>query len=61
MSEGHDPILEAVEALRTYGLEVEPWSGGYPLWLVDGETLTGGQLLALAVRPGLIDLPGRPQ
>jgi len=61
MSELHDPILEVVDALRTYGLRVEPWSESYPLWLVDGETLTGGDILALAVRLGLMDSPGRLQ
>jgi len=61
MSERQDVIPDAVEALRTYGLEVEPWSRGYPLWLVDGETFTGGGLLMLAVRLGLIDPPGRLQ
>ena len=61
MSDVRRPILEAVEALRTYGLKVEPWSGGYPLWLVDGETLTGGQLLVLAARLGLMGSAGRRQ
>lgn len=55
MSEGHDLILEAVAALRLRGHVVEPWSRRYPLWLVDGETLTDGDLLAIAVRVGLMD------
>jgi hypothetical protein len=31
------------------------------LWLVDGEMLTDGDLMALAVRLGLMDSPGRLQ
>lgn len=58
MSEGHDPLFEAVDALRARGLKVEPWSKSYPLWLVDGETLTDSDLLALAIRLGLMDPPG---
>lgn len=55
MSDGHDPIREAVVALRARGHTIEPWPGGLPYWLVDGETLTDGDLLALAVRVGLMD------
>ena len=54
MSDGHDLIREDVAALRTRGHTVEPWTGGLPYWLVDGETLTDGDLLALAVRVGLM-------
>jgi hypothetical protein len=54
-----DPLLiEAVEVLRVCGRKVEPWSECYPLWLVDGETLTDSDLLALAIRLGLMDSPG---
>jgi hypothetical protein len=55
MSEGHDPIREAVAALRARGHTVEPWGDNYMLWLVDGQSLTVGELLALAVRLGLMD------
>ncbi len=55
MSDGDDPIREAVAVLRARGHTVVPWTGGLPYWLVDGETLTDGDLLALAVRVGLID------
>ncbi|SFS86938.1 hypothetical protein [Methylobacterium sp. yr668] len=63
MSDGHhpirwheaDPIQKAVDALRARGHTVEPWTGGLPYWLVDGETLTDGDLLALAVRVNLMD------
>lgn len=54
MSDGYDPIREAVAALRACGHTVEPWTGGLPYWLVDGETLTDGDLLAPAVRLGLL-------
>jgi hypothetical protein len=37
ISEGHDPILEAVEALKLRGHTVEPW-GDNLLWLVDGQS-----------------------
>lgn len=55
MSEFEGPIPEAIAALRARGHTVEPWTGGLPYWLVDGETLTDGGLLALAVRVGLMD------
>ncbi|QGY05482.1 hypothetical protein MMSR116_29020 [Methylobacterium mesophilicum SR1.6/6] len=56
-----DPILEAVEALRLLGKTVEPWSDDFALWLVDGETLTDSDLLALAIRLGVMDSPGTLQ
>lgn len=52
MSDGHDPILEAVEALKLRGHKVEPWGDEFDAWLVDGDTLTDGELMALAVRLG---------
>ncbi|GAN52331.1 hypothetical protein ACXR8U_07300 [Methylobacterium radiotolerans] len=55
MSDGHNLIREAVAALRARGHNVEPWTGSLPYRLVDGETLTDGDLLALAVRVGLMD------
>ncbi|MBP1179942.1 hypothetical protein [Methylobacterium sp. PvR107] len=55
MSEGHDPILEAIEALKLRGHTVDPWGDDHLLWLVDGQSLTEGELLALAVRLGLMD------
>jgi len=55
MSEGHDPISEAVAALKLRGHTVEPWGDDHMLWLVDGQSLTEGELLALAVRLGLMD------
>jgi hypothetical protein len=38
MSEGHDPILEAVEALKLRGHVVEPWGDDKLLRLVDGQS-----------------------
>jgi hypothetical protein len=61
MSEGHDPIIEAVEALRARGHTVEPVGDDFAMWRVDDQPLTDGELLALAVQLGLIDGPGRLQ
>ncbi|WP_345819959.1 hypothetical protein ABC766_27395 [Methylobacterium fujisawaense] len=61
MSDGHDPILEAVEALKLRGHKVEAWGEDHMLWLVDGQSLTEGELLALAVRLGLMDSTGHLQ
>jgi hypothetical protein len=58
MSDGHDPVREAVEALKLSGHTVEQWGDDGLLWLVDGQSLTGGELLALVVRLGLMDSPG---
>lgn len=65
MSEAHDSILEAVEALKASGRTVKPWAEDIllwlvdgMLWLVDGEMLTDGDLMALAVLLGLMDSPG---
>ncbi|MGU3663198.1 hypothetical protein ACLBX9_03245 [Methylobacterium sp. A49B] len=61
MTDEPDPILEAAEALRLLRKKVEPWSDDFALWLVDGETLTDSDLLALAIRLGLMDSPGMLQ
>ena len=58
MSEGHDTILEAADALRACGHTVEPWSDDFALWLVDRISLTDSDLLALAIQLGLMDSPG---
>lgn len=55
MSDGHDPILEAVEALKLRGHKVEPWGKEFDAWLVDGDTLTDGEMMALALRLGLME------
>jgi hypothetical protein len=63
-----DTIQEAIEVLKASGRIVEPWADDIMLWLVngmlwlvDGEMLTDSELLALAIRLGLVDLPGRLQ
>ena len=61
MSADVDPVLEAVAALRACGYIVEPWSNVFLYWLVDGEAMTDGELLALAHRLGLISSTGQLQ
>ncbi|MET0529594.1 MAG: hypothetical protein ABW003_14895 [Microvirga sp.] len=65
MSDEADAVLEAVEALSASGRIVERWAEDVmlwlvdaELWLVDGEVLTDSDLLALAIRLGLMDSPG---
>lgn len=61
MSDEADPVLEAVEALRALGHTVVP-DNDFERWQVDGgEWITLGELLALAVRLGLMDSPGTLQ
>jgi hypothetical protein len=55
MASVDDVLLEAVQALRACGYTVEPWSSGYPLWLVDRETFTDGAVIVLALRLGLME------
>ena len=56
-----DPMSEVVEALRTLGHTVVP-NEDFDHWQVDeGEWLTSGDLLALALRLGLMDSPGTLQ
>lgn len=50
-------LFEAVQALRACGYAVEPWSNGYPLWLVNRETFTDGGVIVLALRFGLMEGP----
>ena len=54
MSE-HDIVTEAADALIAYGYKVEPLGDDFALWLVDGKIHTDGDLLALAIRLGLMD------
>jgi hypothetical protein len=54
MSE-HDPILEAAEALQAAGHSVQPVGDDHELWLVDGKVYSDSDLLALAIRLGLMD------
>jgi len=61
MTEGHNPILDAVNGLRARGHTVEP-DEAFERWRVDdGPWISDDELLALAVRAGLRDGPGRAQ
>ena len=61
MTDDPDPFREAVAALAAAGREVEPTGDDLALWLVDGKEMTDGDLLALALRLGLMDGPDRLQ
>lgn len=52
-----DPFHEAVEALRAIGRQVEPTGDDLGLWRVDGVEMTDGDLIALALRLGLMTGP----
>lgn len=57
----YDPMIEAAEALIALGHTVVP-DDDFERWQVDGgEWITLGDLLALALRHGLMDGPGRLQ
>lgn len=51
----HDAVTEAAEALIAAGHSVEPWGDDFAFWQVDGRTLSDSDLLALALRLGLMD------
>ena len=61
MTDEPDPFREAVTALTAAGREVEPTGDDLAFWLVDGEEMTDGDLLALAFRLGLMDGPDQLQ
>ncbi|GJE09484.1 hypothetical protein [Methylobacterium longum] len=58
-----DPLTDAISALRAKGHTVEPCGEDPALWRIDNEDqeLTVEQLLALALRLGLVEGPGRAQ
>lgn len=56
-----DPHEEAATALIAAGHSVEPTGDDLALWRVDGRLLTDGDLIALAIRFGLMDGPERVQ
>lgn len=61
MSEGYNQILDAAAALRAHGHTVE-LDGASERWLIDGGLwLTDAELLATAVRVGLMEGPRRPR
>jgi hypothetical protein len=53
----HDPIQEAADALIAYGCDVQPMGDDFAFWIVDGKVLTDGELMALALRNGLMEPP----
>lgn len=53
----HDAIQEAADALILAGYDVKPWGDDLSMWLVNGETVSDGDLLALAIRLGLMESP----
>ncbi|MEH3063833.1 MAG: hypothetical protein PGN33_14190 [Methylobacterium radiotolerans] len=55
MSDDHDAITEAADALIAYGYKVQPVGDDHALWVVNGKVHTDSDLLALAVRLGLMD------
>lgn len=53
-------IEKAVVALRATGHIVEPVKGDEPRYCIDGcDPVTGPHMLAIALRLGLLDEPGR--
>lgn len=51
----HDAVTEAAEALIAAGYDVKPWGDDFAFWFVDGKTLSDSDLMALAIRLGLMD------
>jgi hypothetical protein len=60
MSEGDDPILEAVSALRGAGTAVEPSGDELDCWLIGDMTFSDADLWRLAVSRGLVEA-GEPR
>lgn len=56
-----DPQEEAATALIAAAHSVEPTGDDLGLWRVDGRLLTDGDLVALALRLGLMDGSGELQ
>ncbi|MBP1183758.1 hypothetical protein [Methylobacterium sp. PvR107] len=55
MIKDDDPNREAVEALMAAGYMVERFEEDPGLWRVNGEVMTGAELLGEAQRMGLMD------
>ena len=55
MAESDELNREAVEALISAGYMVERFDEDAALWRVNGEVMTGAELLAEAERMGLMD------
>ncbi|WP_375453700.1 hypothetical protein [uncultured Methylobacterium sp.] len=56
-----NPFHEAIETLRATGRHVELTGDDLGLWLVDDVEMTDGDLIALALRLGLMTGPERLQ
>ena len=52
---GGDPVVQAVEALISAGYMVERFDEDPELWRVNGEVMTGAELLNEARCMGLMD------
>ena len=61
MSESPNQVLEAVRVLIAKGRRVEPYGEDLLLWLVDGQSLTDHEIVAFALRLGLMDEPKQLQ
>lgn len=55
MIDDTDPIFDAVAALVAAGYMVEPFAEDPALWRVNGEVMTGAELLDEARRMGPMD------
>ncbi|MCJ2073425.1 hypothetical protein MKK75_32360 [Methylobacterium sp. J-030] len=55
MIEGDDPTAGAADALTAAGYMIERFDEDPGLWRVNGEVMTGAELLDEAKRMGLID------
>ena len=55
MTDADDPDLEAAEALIAAGYMVERFDEDPALWHVNGEVMTGAELLDEAQRTGLME------
>lgn len=61
VTKDYDPTLEAVAALQAHGHTVEP-DEEFERWQIDGrEWISHDDLLAIALRLGLVDGPGLVQ
>ncbi|GAN48725.1 hypothetical protein CTI14_20885 [Methylobacterium radiotolerans] len=61
VDESDDPVLDAVAVLQCHGYTVEP-DDDFARWRIDGgDWITLSALLAMALRLGLRDGPGRAQ
>ncbi|SFM96606.1 hypothetical protein [Methylobacterium pseudosasicola] len=58
MTEGDDPTPKAVEDLIAAGYMVERFDEDPELWRVNGEVMTGAELIDEARRVGLMDGSG---